>query len=383
VSPPAVFSRFPTSTNLSPVTYSTTQRPLINFVPLLAYYTAPFRNALPTPAVDYLSLICLNSDLTPASLGSAQTLACHECLRQLCLETREFAKLLGDIRSDGARIPGSIEIRSKLIKLDTHQEFLEAVTLQAAAIADERGQIADAVLLYHLCEDYDNAVNILNQALADAATLDLGESPMQLQPLKPRRQAEDTQSPDGQADASSTVSSLSLTQNTSSPTELAKNMINLYNSNAAYYNRISQSNRKTIGALLQLLTARSHLETSPPRYMDALEGLNALGILPLKAGGSIPAIRAAAATFGSLPPLLARCAGVSVVWAITAIGGERENLAKSGGWDGGYGDDRESMKEMLGSMAKDLMVFAGLVKYKLPARTYDSLTRVGGDVGAY
>jgi hypothetical protein len=33
---------------------------------------------------------------------------------------------------------------------------------------------------------------------------------------------------------------------------------------------------------------------------------------------------------------------------------------------------------MLGSMAKDLMVFAGLVKYKLPARTYDMLSDVGG-----
>lgn len=160
-------------------------------------------------------------------------------------------------------------------------------------------------------------------------------------------------------------------------------MISLYNSNAAYYSRISPTNRKTIGALLQLLTARSHLEASPPRYMDVLEDLNALGILPLKAGGSIPVIRAAAAAFGSLPQLLARCAGVSVVWAITAIGGERENLARSGGWDGGYGDDREEMKEMLGSMAKDLMVFAGLVKYKLPARTYDILTKIGGDVGGY
>jgi nuclear pore complex protein Nup93 len=327
----------------------------------------------------------LNSDLTPASLGSAQTSACHECLRQLCLETREFAKLLGDIHSDGTRIPGTIEQRSKLIKLDTHDEFLKAVTLQAAAIADERGQVADAVLLYHLCDDYDNVVSILNQALADAATLDFGESPMQLQPLKPRDQTVASLSQNGQADASSSTisSSLSLTQNTSSPTELAKNMISLYNSNAAYYSRISQLNRKTIGALLQLLTARSHLESSPPRYMDALEDLNALGILPLKAGGSIPAIRAAAAAFGALPPLLARCAGVSVVWAITAIGGERENLARSGGWDGGYGDDREAMKEMLGSMAKDLMVFAGLVKYKLPARTYDRLTKVGGDVGGY
>lgn len=349
-------------------------------MPLVAYYTAAFRTALPTPAVDYLSLICLNSDLTPASLGLAQTSACHECLRQLCLETREFAKLLGDIHTDGTRIPGTIEQRSKLIKVETHDEFLKLITLQAAAVADERGQVADAVLLYHLCEDYDNVVSILNRALADTATLDLGESPIQLQPLKPRHQGEDASSSNGQADTSS---SLSLTQNTSSPTELAKNMISLYNSNAAYYNRISPTNRKTIGALLQLLTARSHLEASPPRYMDVLEDLNALGILPLKAGGSIPVIRAAAATFGSLPQLLARCAGVSVVWAITAIGGERENLARSGGWDGGYGDDREEMKEMLGSMAKDLMVFAGLVKYKLPARTYDILTKIGGDVGGY
>ena len=366
------------------MTHSTTQQPLINFVPLLAYHTAAFRTALPTAAVDYLSLICFNSDLTPASLGSAQTSACHECLRQLCLETREFAKLLGDIHSDGTRILGTIEQRSKLIKLDTHEDFLKAVTVQAAAIADERGQTADAVLLYHLCEDYENVVTILNRALADAATLDLGEAPMQLQPLKPRQQALNAPSTNGQADAtSSTISSLSLTQNTSSPTELARNMISLYNSNAAYYSRISQPNRKTIGALLQLLVARSHLESNPPRYMDALEDLNALGILPLKAGGSIPTIRAAAAAFGSLPQLLARCAGVSVVWAITAIGGERENLATSGGWDGGYGDDREGMKEMLASMAKDLMVFAGLVKYKLPGRVYDALTRVGGEVGGY
>ena len=117
--------------------------------------------------------------------------------------------------------------------------------------------------------------------------------------------------------------------------------------------------------------------------MSALETLNALAILPLKAGGSIPAIRSAATAFAALPALLARCAGVSVVWAITAIGREREVLTQEGGWDGGYGDDRKGVEAQLGAMAKDLMVFAGLVKYKLPARVYDMLTRVGGEVGAY
>lgn len=363
------------------VTYSTTQLPQINFVPLVAYYTATFRTALPVAAVDYLSMICLNSDLQPASLGLVHTNACHECLRELCLESREFAKLLGDIRSDGTRIPGAIEVRAKLIHLDSREEFLRSITSQSAAIADQRGQISDAVLLYHLCEDYDNVVAVLNRALVDAVTLDLGESPMQLQPLKPRRA-------DGQSESSASAqgngpqSSLSLTQSTSSPIELARNMISLYNDNAAYYNRISASNRDICGTLLRLLSVRSNLEASPPRFMTALEELNDLNILPLRANGSIPAIRAAADAFGNLPQILARCAGVSVVWAVRAIGGERDNIVRSGRWEAGYGD-ADGMKEQLSEMAKDLMVFAGLVKYKLPGRVYDMLTRAGGDVGAF
>src|SRR6201996_7985720 len=247
------------------VTFSTTQQPMINFVPLVAYHTGTFRTALPSAAVDYLSLICLNSDLQPASLGLVHTNACHECLRELCLETREFAKLLGDIRSDGTRIPGAIELRAKLIHLETRDEFLSSITRQSAAIADQRGQIADAVLLYHLCEDYDNVISVLNRALADAVTVDLGRAPMQLQPLKPRKS--DGKSPASSATEGGPQSSLSLTQSTSSPFELGKNMIELYNQNAAYFNSISSSNREICGALLRMLIIREHLEANPPRYM--------------------------------------------------------------------------------------------------------------------
>lgn len=364
------------------VTYSTTQQPLLNFVPLLAYYTGAFRTALPVAAVDYLSLICLNSDLKPASLGMVHTNACHECLRELCLETREFAKLLGDIRSDGTRILGEIEVRAKLIKLGTREEFLRSITKQSAATADQRGQTADAVLMYHLCEDYDDVVSVLNRALADAVTLDLGESPMQLQPLKPRRE-------EGKGESSASTqtdgpqSSLSLTQSTSSPVELARNMISLYNDNAAYVNKISPSNRETCRVLLKLISARAHLESKPPRFMTALEELNDLAVLPLSAGGSIPVIRSLATKFGSLSQLLARCIGVSVVWAVRAIGGERDNIVRNGRWEAGYDGDVDGMKDQLGDMAKDLMVFAGLVKYKLPGRVYDMLTRAGGDVGGF
>lgn len=367
------------------MTRTTTDLPQLNFVPLVAYYTASFRTALPVAAVDYLVLLGLNSDL-PAGLGDGQTTACHECLRQLCLETREFAQLLGDIHTDGTRIAGAIERKSKLIGLDTHTDFLNAVTLQAAAIADERSQIADAVLLYHLCEDYDNVVRILNSALADAVTLDLGESPIQLQPLKPRQESSSTQNKS--AETSDPGSSLSLTQSTDSPQKLARNMISLYNSNALYYNRISPQNRSTCALLLRLLTARSYLEDNPPRFEEALDEIHSTNLLPLRAEGSIPVIRASASQFAGLPQILARCAGIAIVWAVGAIGGERERLIQQGGGDweaSGVAEEetRERIKGMLNGMAKDLMVFAGLVKYKLPGRVYDMLTRAGGEVGVY
>lgn len=377
----------------SPVTKTTSELPQINFVPLVAYYTASFRLALPVAAVDYLILICFNADL-PSGLGAVQTAACHECLRQLCLETREFAQLLGDIRTDGFRIPGAIEHRSKLIKVDSHTDFLKAVTLQAAVVADERSQVADAVLLYHLCEDYDNVVRILNVTLADAVALDLGEAPAPLQPLKPRQdQSPPPSHGEGARDGADPSSSLSLTQATSSPRQLAQNMISLYDSNALYYNRISPQHRNTCALLLRLLIARSLLENSnPPRFTDALEEINDTNLLPLHANGSIPIIRASASQFASLPPILARCAGIAVVWAVRAIGGERERLGLGPGASHYAGGDaaaiteegtQERVKAMLAAMAKDLMVFAGLVKYKLPARVYEMLTRAGGEVGAY
>ncbi|RMD43051.1 hypothetical protein DV735_g2077, partial [Chaetothyriales sp. CBS 134920] len=352
---------------------TTTNEFAINFVPLIAHYTGSFRTALPVAAVDYLALICLNSDLQPPGLGLAQTRTCHESLRELCLETREFAKLLGDSRTDGSRIPGAIEQRARIVRITNHDDFLKTITTQAAAIADQRGQVSDAVLLYHLSDDYDNVVSVLNRSLADAVSLDLGESPLELEPLKPL--LDNT--------SKNTTGSLSLTQSTSSPVELAKRMITLYNDNAAYYNAISATNRETCGALLRMLQARAHLEANPPRYMTALEELNDLGILPLSANGNIPSIRAAATAFGALPQLLARCAGLSVVWAVGAIGGERDKIIRHGSWETGYGGDRDGLKEQLASMAKDLMVFAGLVKYKLPARVYDLLTRAGADVGGY
>lgn len=244
------------------VSFTVKQHPQINFEYLITQYTREFRTGYVEAAVDYFSLLCLNADL-PGSLGKSQASVCHEALREFILETRDFAKLLGDIRSDGTRIKGVIEQRLGLIKLVDQDEFLKTITVQAAAVADDKGLITDAVLLYHLAEDYDRVIDIINRALSDAIAVDLGGSGLKLQPLRPRTLGlEDDQ------EGLEPGSSLSLTA-VEDPVVLAKNMIGLYNTNALYYQRIRQVNRDTCGLLLRMMEAKAEVEAG--KWTPALD----------------------------------------------------------------------------------------------------------------
>ena len=46
------------------------------------------------------------------------------------------------------------------------------------------------------------------------------------------------------------------------------------------------------------------------------------------------------------------------------------------------GTNREIDEELLGS-ARDLMVFAGLVKYRLGEKVWEAVCSLGGDAGVY
>lgn len=65
------------------------------------------------------------------------------------------------------------------------------------------------------------------------------------------------------------------------------------------------------------------------------------------------------------------------MWSITCISRERERM-----YSGPYENDmRQTLVDELLGMAKDLMVFSGMIKYKLPPRVYETLAKVGGDIG--
>lgn len=110
-----------------------------------------------------------------------------------------------------------------------------------------------------------------------------------------------------------------------------------------------------------------------------MQAINELNILPLRAQGSISYIRSAAQAFASFPPIISRNVGHVIMWSITCIGRERERL-NSGAYEN---EMRQGMADELLVMAKDLMIFSGMVKYKLPPRVYEILARAGADIGAH
>ena len=355
------------------VTYNTKEQPQISFGRMIGYYTRDFRTGDAEAAVDYLALICLNANL-PGELGRSQAALCHEALRELVLETREFALLLGDIHSNGSKMKGAIEQRIPILHIPDSEELVRTITLQAARVADENGRITDAVLLYHLSDDYDNVISIINRAVSEVISVDIGQEQPRLQPLKPRTQDRPSQ-PNQQQQHQQQGTSLSLTS-VDDPLILAQNMISLYDTNALYYRKIRPINREACAVLLQMARARDLVATT--KWKEALDIIASLQLLPLNARGSTAMIRSSATTFNSLPSPVSRNLGPLLLWTLQCIGNQRRVLME-GGYTvaGNERGTREQMAEEMGTMAKDLMVFAGLVKYKLGERVWEAVVKGG------
>ena len=235
------------------LTYTTRQQTQIAFGSLVGLYTQDFRTADATAAVDYICLICLNSDLG-GEPGKRQRELCHQALTEIVLETREFAQLLGDVRSDGLRIKGTIEQRLRLIGLESEADFLKHITLVAARTAEEHSRVTDAALLFHLSEDYDKVIQVVNEAMSVSMTTELGEQPTRLTPLKPRNT--DGQNHNAEQPQQSSLSLTALDD----PILLARNMMSLYNSGQMYYSKLKDQNRHACMTLLRLADARQALE---------------------------------------------------------------------------------------------------------------------------
>lgn len=355
----------PWTTADSLLSHDTRSRPQLSFGRMLGYYTRDFRAADVASAVDYLTLICLNADLG-GEAGRQQAELCHAALRELILETREFSKLIGDIRPDGRRITGLVEERASLIGLREEDDFVKTVTLQAARFADDNGRTTDAVLLYHLAGDYDSVVTIVSRALSEAISLEIGEDPMRLMPVKPRSDGKD---PEAQVGSSLSLASID------DPVQLAMTMMSMYEKDAMFYTRVEEQNRIACHILLQMSDIKSLVEGG--QWPEALDKIRALEILPLDANGDPTRIRHYAATFSGLSQTVAINVPNLLMWTITCCIQQRERLM-SGQFSGNEGT-RRMMCDNLKQISIDLTTYTSQLRYRFPPHLHEALARASAD----
>ncbi|KAI7103998.1 NIC-domain-containing protein [Hortaea werneckii] len=352
--------------------FTTRQQPQIAFGSMVGLYTRDFRTANATWAVDYLCLICLNADLGD-DLGKAQREICHQALIETVLETREFAQLLGDVRSDGVRIKGTVEQRLKLIKLENERDFLKQITIVAARTAEEQSRVTDAALLFHLAEDYDKVIQVVNEAVSVALTTELGEQPTRLTPLKPRTQ----QLPDGRQEVVAPQgSSLSLTS-IDDPVQLARNITDLYASSTMYTDRIAERTISCCRVLMNFANARAALEKG--NWSAAIDHITASRVLPTDADGNLSTIRGRAQNFNTMAIVISRTIGHVMLWTIVACSNHADRMRATEFETGAQQD----MLRQCSQIAKDVMVFAGLIRFKLPGKVWETLAAAGQELGAF
>ncbi|KAH8714169.1 Nup93/Nic96-domain-containing protein [Ilyonectria robusta] len=343
--------------------YSTKNLPQINFGRMIGYYTRDFRAADVVSAVDYLTLICLNQDLG-GEAGQRHGSLCHEALRELVLETREFSKLIGDIRPDGRRIRGIIEERGSLMGLDAEDDFVNTVTLQAASFADENGRTTDSVLLYHLAGEYDTVVAIVSRALSEAISLEIGEDPMRLMPVKPRAGGQE-------AEAGSSLSLAAIDD----PVELAKTMMSMYERDAMFYRRIQDQNKVACRVLLEMSSIKSLVEVG--QWAQCLDKIRGLEILPLDAVGDASLIRAYASKFSGLSQPVSINVPNLLMWTIICCVRQKEQLT-NGQFSGNEGT-RRMMVEQLKQMTLDLTTYTSQLRYRFPPHLHEALARASAE----
>ncbi|EHL00594.1 putative Meiotically up-regulated gene 87 protein [Glarea lozoyensis 74030] len=308
------------------LSWTTRENPQINFGRVIGYYTRDFRAANAAAAVDYLVLICLNKDI-PGQGGISQITLCHDALRELVLESKEFALLLGDLRFNGERQRGVIEERINLIGLEETTDFMRTITIQAAT-----GEV-------------DTTMRLLNRVCGEFLSVPIGQEQLRLEPTKSNAQADQHTVEAG---------SISLTA-IDDPMVLAQ----------------VDKTVNTFNALKCVQRVRNHVENR--RWIDALDSLGSLDILPIKTGGNATKIRNQAGKFSSLPSCIAACVPNLIMWALQSANEARAHYMASQ-FSGNEGARKQLMDEMR-QTSLDLTTYTSQLRYRFPAHLHDALAR--------
>jgi nuclear pore complex protein Nup93 len=339
--------------------------PTFNFAKALALYAKNFIRTSSATSFEYLSLISVNNDL-PAPLDKNQINAAQEAVRELVIESRDFVTLLGDIRPDGTREPGIIEKKGKLLNVEgtAKREYIRSIVEKAATLVDDEGDTASAVLLYHLSEDYTLVLATINRRLSDIFAD--SSSPIYIH------------DPIGQEESQKMNLSMAAVVD---PASLASNVLTMYEANGNIQQRLDNRERETCKVLLGMIEARkaflngrweTSISVTPHLLLLTFQIIEELDLIPLS--GSPSTLKRYAQNVSLLSDTVAKNIPVLLVMVMQALVNISKQLREAV-----FGDSSKERKLVEGRRkGGNIVIFAGLIQYRMGGEVYEMLTRLEG-----
>ncbi|KAN0129758.1 nucleoporin-interacting protein NIC96 [Lactarius tabidus] len=323
------------SSDITPLSLSSSSPPALGLTTLIWRYVRQFVRLDAKEALQYVYTVTLGAD-QPGGIGKEQLGLTWELVRRVIVLANAgpaWDELVGGFRGDGMRFTGVIEQAAPLLKLNDARELNAEIFVPAARQAEESDCVLQAIKLYNLAGEYTTVINSLATALGTtlAAPGSGGERARSLE-----------------AAASDII---------------------------RHYERTGRAPGRARDAVVKLLRVREALDAKAEGRLDrALEIIESTDLVPLD--GDVAKTNRRAEEFKDLHDALQRNLQTYLPLAMDAIAGVYQKIKASNVPDA----SRQMTLAALRKKSRSLMVFAGMLRYRLSPDVYSYLARLDVEV---
>ncbi|KAF8640887.1 hypothetical protein AX17_000535 [Amanita inopinata Kibby_2008] len=325
-------SRAETS-DMTPLTLSPASPPALSLSTLIWRYVRQFVKMDAKEALQYVYCVCLSADQGEV-VGQEQVENAWELVRRIIVQSNSgpgWEELVGGFRLDGSRFSGIIEQGASLLHLENSKQFNDQVLVRAAKNSEENDRIAEAIKLYNLAGDYSTVVSCLAQALGN------------------------------------TIAQPTVDEKARSIESTAADILR-------HYERTNRAVGKDRDAVIRLLKIREAVNAKnagrPEVTLDIMESTD---LIPLS--GDVAKITKRAEEFKDLHESLQRNLQVYLQLTMDALAGVHQKVKSSI-----VADTRQMTLATVRKKSRSLMVFAGILKYRMSPDIYSYLARLDVEI---
>ncbi|GBE78687.1 nucleoporin-interacting protein NIC96 [Sparassis latifolia] len=326
-------SRAETS-DVTPLSLSPLSPPALSLSTLIWRYVRQFVKMDAKEALQYVCCVPLSAD-QGAGVGKEQVESAWELVRRIIVLSNTGAaweELVGGFRPDGTRFSGIIEQGAPLLKLDDTREYNEQILIRAAKNSEQNDRVPEAIKLYNLAGDYRTVIVCLAQALGNTIAQPSGD--------EKARAIERTAA------------------------EILR-----------HYERTNRAVGKEREAVIRLLRVREAMDAKDAGRAElALEIMESTDLIPMD--GDVAKITRRAEEFRDFPDALQRNLQTFLTLIMDTLASVHQKVKSSAVAD----VTRQMTLAGLRKKSRSLMIFAGILKYRMSPDVYSYLARLDVEI---